>query len=204
MSIRAWVTSVHQSRLETRQCILSLGMASAETSCKSQNAYPLCPAGMCCAATWPRKFQEALVFRGGCSSSHSTGCPHPPIQLCRGMLCHHDALDAPAGAAVRGEVVDICCQMNSYVHIPPCRCTLCHRDALDAAREPQFEGRLRQGLGCLVCVRVTATQNTWVHEQCAFWSPEVGARVTLRARQLHACSHAGSYGLGPLVALCGG
>ena len=169
-----------------------------------QNILDLClsvvPTGICCAATWPSKFQTALVMRSSCSSCHFFVSRHPSTPLCRCMLCHRSALDAVQKAMCEGAVAEICLQMESGFHFPPCRCTLCHRDALEAAREPQFEGRLRQGLGCLVCVRVTATQNTWVHEQCAFWSPEVGAR----ARQLHACKHASGYGLGMLVPFRGG
>eukprot|EP00891_Asterochloris_glomerata_P008259 jgi/Astpho2/8259/Aster-x1506 len=106
------------------------------------------------------------------------------------MLCHRSALDA----------------------LQKAMCTLCHRDALEAAREPQFEGRLRQGLGCLVCVRVTATQNTWVHEQCAFWSPEVYEQdyqfmdlgVAVRRGRLIKCKVCNSKGatLGCHVATC--
>ena len=142
--------------------------------------------GKCCAATWPCSFRKALSLRA-LAAQFTPFCsdilPFSSAGACCAITTNFPQ-EPLCGAIVDG-VYFICYQ---GFDVPPCRCTLCHRDALDAAREPQFEGRLRQGLGCLVCVRVTATQNTWVHEQCAFWSPEVGARFGVR--QLRACEHA--------------
>ncbi|KAK9808673.1 hypothetical protein WJX72_001750 [[Myrmecia] bisecta] len=59
------------------------------------------------------------------------------------------------------------------------RCALCHRGVepgVPNTASVASPGRKGQGLGGLVLLRVSAIQHAWVHDQCAWWSPEVYGR----------------------------
>lgn len=64
-----------------------------------------------------------------------------------------------------------------YVQGPPpgSTCGLCggpNEDEIHASKKGFF-GRMERGLGKLTLIKVNNASNSWVHEQCARWSPEV-------------------------------
>lgn len=70
-----------------------------------------------------------------------------------------------------------------------CRCAMCHRVADEPQPGHDPDNALEWGrnsgshLGKLLRIRVSVKQRAWVHEQCAWWSPEV-SQATLCCRCL--------------------